>query len=445
MRAEDVRELFETVLPNEFIAEAARRLGVQERQRVLDPVELVMSLVLMGGTAEAGRIAATIRDYFDRGNKQVARSAYYRWFDAQLLALMVELVERAKAHVRSMPRHLPGILAGRTDWRAVDSTTIHLDDALKDLYPGTGEYAALKVHVELSLGCENVVDYHISPAREHDGPHLVIDESRRGTGLLVDLGYVSHDLFRACEEHDVHLVVRLKGGWNVFLDPNVMAGDVRDWVCAPELLEHLDSGLPFDARKNGKLDVDVQMGPAGAPVRARLVTVETPEGLRAFLTNLPRSTHSAAEVTMLYRLRWGVELQNKLAKTGCQLDEVTAKTPIPMEILVHAAMLASMLANAAAHLEHLDQGLVGQKTPKLKRPPVHAMAIWKYIVTGSPRLIDLLRGVPRRDGWDHVARVLTRGGQDPNWRRKPSPIDMVKGRTASGRPWREPSGRARAK
>jgi len=444
MKAQDVQGLFEAILPYSFIEEAVKRLGVQKRQRLFRPEALVISLALVGGTAEAGRIATTIRDYFDRGNPAVARSVYYGWFGAELLALMQELVERAKTHVREMPRHLPGILAGRSDWRAFDSTTVRLHDDLKVLYPGTGDYAALKVHVELSLGCENVVDYHISPAREHDGPHLTVDEKRRGTGLIVDMGYVSHDLFRSCAKHDVHLVVRLKEGWKVFLDGSATEGEQSEWVGGAELLRSLDWDAPLDIRDHAELDVDVRMGPTNAPVHARLVTVETPEGWRAFLTNLPRSTHTREEVAMLYRLRWNIELQNKLAKTGCQLDEVTAKTAVPMEILVHASMLASMLANAAAHLEHLDQGLVGANVPKLKRPPVHAMVIWKCIVSGSVRITDLLCGVAHPDGWEHVANRLTRGGQDPNWRRRPSPMDMVKGRTANGRPWRDPARRRRA-
>jgi hypothetical protein len=65
------------VLPAEAIREAVVRLGVQKRRRDLDPVALTYSLVLQGGTWECAE---------------------------------------------KMPKHLPGILAGRTDWRAVDST-----------------------------------------------------------------------------------------------------------------------------------------------------------------------------------------------------------------------------------------------------------------------------------------------------------------------------------
>ena len=143
--------LFKTILPYERIHSAARRLGVVKRDRYLDPMTLVLSLVLNGGTAEAGRIAAALRDYVDRGGREVARSSSYKWFDTEFLRLMEELVADAQTHVLAMPHSLPGVLAGRTDWRSFDSTTVKLPRASVETFSGTGDYAALKVHVEYPL------------------------------------------------------------------------------------------------------------------------------------------------------------------------------------------------------------------------------------------------------------------------------------------------------
>jgi hypothetical protein len=104
--------------------------------------------------------------------------------------VLERLAQRVLAYVRQQEPDLPGSLLGCVkDWRIVDSTTVRLDDRLQQDYPGTGDDAALKVHKTLSAGCGTVVDYHLSPARAHDSPHLAIDEAWRGTGLLVDLGY----------------------------------------------------------------------------------------------------------------------------------------------------------------------------------------------------------------------------------------------------------------
>jgi hypothetical protein len=409
------------------------RLGVVKRRREFDPVLMVFVLVMQGGTAEAGRIAAAIREYYNRGGSEVARSAHSRWFDAEFLALMEELTRRTTSYVLSMPLHLPGVLSGRRDWRVFDSTTVRLPDELAGVYTGTGKYAALKVHKELSLGLENVVSWHITEARSHDAPQLVVDESRRGTGLIVDLGYVSHELIRKCHEHDVHLVIRLKGGWKLHLDDTVQASVVCDWTASETLLERWD-GAPLPKTLGEPLDVDVRMGPKNDPVRARLINIETPDGWHAYLTTVPRETHDADAVAFLYQLRWGVELQNKLAKTGCQLDEITAKRPVAVQILVHASMIASMLANALAHLGHLSMGAIGETVVRLKSPPLHAMLVWKTLVVGAGRIAELLSQPSTTDkDWEFTARRLHHGGQDPNWKNSPSPIDDAKGRNKEGR------------
>ena len=374
MEAAALRTVFETILPLETINDAVQRLGVQKRRRSLDPLNLLFSLVLMGGTSEAGRLAAAVRDYFDRGGKPVVAGAYYKWFDDELLALMRELSAKARAYADEMPRHLPGLLAGRRDWRAVDSTVVKLRDELIGEWPGTGKYAALKVHKVYSLGVENVVAYNITPARRHDAPELVIDETWRGMGLIVDLGYAAFQLLRDCRAHDVQVVVRLKDRWTVYLDDSVAPTTKRSWLGITP--EQRDGKADFVLPESGELDVDVTVGPPEAAVPMRLVGVEMENEYGLFLTNVPRETHSAAEVGMLYRLRWSIEIDNKLAKSGCQLDEITAEKPVSAEILVHAAMLASILANAIARLDAVEQGAVGDRTVRLKRPPLHAMLLW---------------------------------------------------------------------
>jgi hypothetical protein len=104
------------------------------------------------------------------------------------------------------------------DWSIVDSTTVRVRDAWRKEFPGTGEYAAIKVHKVLSVGCGAPVRDHFSPAREHDSRHLTIDESWRGCGLLADLGYASIERLRACDAHGVSVVIRLKDNWQPKVD-----------------------------------------------------------------------------------------------------------------------------------------------------------------------------------------------------------------------------------
>src|SRR5262249_38432909 len=154
------------------------------------------------------------RVYFENGAPRVARGGFYAWFGPKLEATMAGLAERALTYARAQPLDLPPIMKSYArDWHIVDSTTLKLQDELIAEYPGDGKYAALKVHKRLSVGTGTVYCYHLSPAKEHDAPHLVLDESFRGLGLLVDLGYASLAFIADCATYGVSFVMRLKESW----------------------------------------------------------------------------------------------------------------------------------------------------------------------------------------------------------------------------------------
>lgn len=184
MTGDELREHLREVLDEGEINALVTRYGIQERERKLNVFEFVVALIVAGGTHEGGRQYDVLRTYIDNGAPPVVRGTFYAWFTEPLRALLVDLLGRAIAIGQRQPKLLPGILRGVTDWRVFDSTTVRLDDRLVDTFPGAGDYAALKIHKEWSVGTGNLVAYEIGPARDHDSPYLIIDESRRGTGLL---------------------------------------------------------------------------------------------------------------------------------------------------------------------------------------------------------------------------------------------------------------------
>lgn len=427
-----LRTMLETVLPEAEIAAAVRATGFQQRERKLDPVALVRALVLSGGTPDGGRQVDALRAYLEQGVPRVVRGAFYSWFNQPLGLLMAHMAQKATEYARSMPTHLPGILAGRRDWRVMDSTVVKLRRALLPEFEGTGDYASLKVHKEYSLGVENVVAYHITPGRDHDGPELVVDESRRGTGLLIDLGYASHAMLRACVAFDVHVVIRLKEGWNVYLNDSVTPAQRATWVAGSDFEGQMQGGGNIQLDRKGAFDIDVTVGPAGSPTPLRLVGVQSERGHCTFLTNLPRETHPADSVGTLYRLRWTIEIDNKLVKSACRLDQVQAETAVSALILIHAAMIASILANAIVHADHIGRGAVGARVVPMKSAPLHPMLVAKMVAQMADRLAGSLASpsTPPAE-WDRLASLIQHMGHDPNWRRRPSAIDGVKGRVVT--------------
>jgi hypothetical protein len=180
MTGEDVRQVFEAIVPQQEIERVCMQCGVIERQRKLHLGMLVRAMMIAAGTPGGAYQADILRSYLECEVPRVARSAFYRWFDEPLERFMAALADRALAYARAQQVDLTGILSGVKDWYIVDSTTVTVHSTLQAEFPGTGDYAALKVHKVLSVGCGAPVHYHFSPAREHDSRHLQIDASWQG-------------------------------------------------------------------------------------------------------------------------------------------------------------------------------------------------------------------------------------------------------------------------
>lgn len=333
---------------------------------------------------------------------------------------------------------MPGWLAkyGR-DWHIVDSSTVKLHDSLKHLYRGTGKYAALKIHKRFSVGIGTTIDYHISPARHHDARHLVLDESWRGLGLLVDLGYASLKLLRDAERFDVHYVIRLKESWKPKVDRLHSGALTRTFCKGTDLDLLLDTDvLLLDGTT---IDADVTVGAGTAAVRCRMVAVEHNGTYRFYLTNLPRAVRPA-QIVDLYRVRWEIESDNKLDKSCLHLDRITARTGASVRALVHASMVGSILVNVLAHHHRRREGLAPRPGIERTKAPVHPQALGRMMAQCSMSIVAIMQmpdGAEADARWQWLAETLYHQGQDPNWRRSPSVLDQLRGwRTTPGTPRR---------
>jgi putative transposase len=430
MTGDSLRAHLRETLSIDAIRALADKYGAQERERKLDVFEFVVALILAGGTHEGGRQYDILRTYIENGAESVRRGTFYGWFTAPLLELLTELLDRAITIGQRQPKLLPGILGGVSDWRVVDSTTIRLNDALIGDFPSTGDYAALKVHKEWSVGTGNLVAYKITPAREHDSPHLNVGEERRGTGLLMDLGYACVARLAECERHDVKYVIRLKENWKPTVNRLVRGSEF------PELAEEADFDTLFDEEvivlDGQAIDADVTVGRNALRVRSRLVGIPTPKGYCFFLTNVPRKTHGPHQVGDLYRVRWEIEVDNKVEKAGARLDEITARKPVSAMVLVLATLLNATIARTIVQSEKI--AVVTEKRSvddPASRAPLHPILLMRALSSAHGTITQLLWDTDdQRLVWEKLMLRLRYLGSDPNRRWRPSVLDRIQGLTA---------------
>jgi len=414
-------------LPLQIIAARDRWLGGSQRQRKRDVLSLVVALVMTPGSDDSGRQADIFTTYLSIAPHAVVRSSFYAWFTEPFALLMMTLLDDAIAEVKASEPILDGALAGWKDWRAVDSETITLRPALRWIFPAA-KGAGIKVHKVFSIGRNNIIDYRISPAVEHDSPHLQIDETWRGYGLLIDLGYASTDRIRRCKRHGVGLVMRLKSGWKPRLLKMVRdSGEVLYFEGEPvcETLLDLPSGpgsRPYD--------FDIAIGSGSSRVEARLVGVPSSTGYHWCITLLPREQYSPALVCQIYRARWEIECDNRREKGAARLDHIGALKPETVFALVFGSLLRNLITN---HLVYLD--LVARQP---RQAPLHGFALSLALCTVAHLVVSaLVRG--GESVWTRLCGVLRARGQDPNWRSRPSQLDILRRTVAPpGRPRRTP-------
>jgi hypothetical protein len=441
---EALREVFEAILPARAILFFATQMGVVERERLFDVVEFVRAAVVAASSPSGGLQADIIRNYLKSGAPQVGRSALYRKFDEEFEKLMQVLVENGLEYARQQELDLPGVLAGVKDWLIVDATTVKVRKAVKDEFPGAGDYAAIKVHKTISVGSGAMVKYHFSPAREHDSNHLVIDESWRGYGLIADLGYASISRLHACDRHDVKFVIRLKENWKPKVEYIARGEVTREFLPGTDLDALLESDV---LRLDGQaVDADVRVGSGRDTLHLRLVGIPTPKGYCFFLTNLaPRL--GPYQVGDLYRIRWEVELSFKLDKSSYRLDEGGGERPCSIKTLLHASLLSSLLTTLIVHRHNLEtRPKQGQDVRTL--PPIHAGLVARCLIQWAHCFARAcaLEGVDAELEWERLAQCLVHAARDPNWKRSPSVLDQIRGwkvQPVSRRPKRELTARAK--
>jgi hypothetical protein len=424
MLGSDIREILEAIIPEEALGSLLEAAKFRQRERKCEATRLIRAVVLAASSGRGGRLADVMFAYFESEAAKVARSSFYRWFGPALEQVMMGISQRALHYARAQTLDLPGALGKHVrDWHIVDSTTVQLPHELIDEYQGTGDYAALKIHKRFSVGVGTTVDYKITAAHEHDASHFAIDESWRGLGILFDLGYASMRIVRECEQHDVRYVMRLKNGWKPKV-VNVVRGTItKTFVPGTDLDVLLEAeALLLDGRI---IDADVLLGPQRT--HARLVGVPTPKGYCFFLTNLEPSV-APSTVADLYRVRWEIEMDNKLDKSSCRLDEITAKTAASARALVHASMIASIIVCLLTHRHRLRSAPPPKHGAERKAPPIHAQSIVRAIAWGAPAIAQALelQGAQADAYWEARAERFN-SYTDPNWRNRPSVLDQMRG------------------
>ena len=134
------------------------------------------------------------------------------------------------------------------------------------------------------------------------------------------------------------------------------------------------------------------------------------------------------QVADLYRVRWEVELSIRLDKSVNRLDAIDAEQPCTLKTLLYASLIASTLAAILAHTHNVQTRPQQVGAPRTKAP-LHPRRLALQLAVSCQAIAQAfeLTGAEAMHRWTKIAALLTHSGKDPNWRRRPSVLEQLRG------------------
>lgn len=352
-------ERFKRVLHAERVNELGRRVRFCQRERVITPFRLGMSLLVSCATMRVETLADIQRCFNALFGTTVAYKPFHnqlaKWRFGEFMRELVSVVlsqwtvQVLRADARGAFREFKQIFIQ-------DGSSFAVKEALREHYPGrfkTKGPAAVELHVTMSLLDESVSSVVLTPDTFTERAELPSPQSLKGSLLLADRGYFEVGYLASLDAAGASFVVR---GFNS-VNPRVVAAYSDDGQSLRGM-----SGKPLKAcrlLKGRMLDLDVEWRAADRDIRVRL-TVSWNAGKREYrylVTNLPRARYTVKQVDQAYRLRWQIELLFKEWKSYANLHAFDTANPGIAEGLIWAAIAAAAMKRYLAHVTQVSTGL----------------------------------------------------------------------------------------
>ena len=247
-----------------------------------------------------------------------------------------------------------------------DSTTITLPDALASLWRGcggstvAGTQAALKAQVQFNLtdGHLTHLDLQAGRAADRTAPMQTADLPI-GALRMADLGYLAMPVLAAYDCHGVFWLTRYQAklllwdtaGQRLDLESLLPTVEQRTLDCSVQVSEQrlacrlVAVRVPFAVAEARRRKLRCAAKDKGcAPSARRLALCDW----EIFLTNVPPEKLSIAEVLVLARARWQIELLFKLWKSYGRIDASRSAKPYRILCEVYAKLLIMLMQHWVA-------------------------------------------------------------------------------------------------
>ncbi len=273
----------------------------------------------------------------------------------QVLEAAVQQLVRADALAGSLLERFNGVYLQ-------DSTTLTLPDELSPIWAGCGgsceqgTQAALKVQLQFNYSTGQVTHLDLQTGRTQDKTApMQTTPLPAGALRLADLGYFSVAVFQAYEREQVYTLSRYHPQVLLFTREGApldlvsqlarMEADHADlpiclsreyaWPCRLVALR-----VPVSVAEERRRKAKAAARREGRSVSARQLALLD---WTLIVTNVPATLLSAAELMVMLRLRWQIELVFKLWKSQGHVDQSRSEKPERILCEVYAKLLGLLI------------------------------------------------------------------------------------------------------
>jgi len=281
----------------------------------------------------------------------------------------VEFMRACFGKVLSASANIYGGSCLSTNLKAIhlcDSSSFKLSDNLKDLFPGSGTAAGVKIFYSFELLSGRCTGVEWVGGRRNDTMYLktIEKEIEAGSLYIKDLGFWSTEHFGKIHQAGAYFITRYKVPNQIFCKKEGMPRllDLRaalKGIEQPTVIEGLYLGedqTPVRLHIEKVTEDIAQKRKTKILQKAACNKVNSSElslflcHYTIFITNAPREVLPIEHIRVFYMLRWQIELLFKAWKSVFELERVHRMNPHRFECYLMGKLMAILLSS---HLQNL--------------------------------------------------------------------------------------------
>lgn len=336
----------------------AKESGFVKRKSKLKGCDFVTTMVI-GFLQDPSSSLERLVKLLSKKRVDITKQGLHQRMNQSAIALMEKLLQQALTLFQQRQKVPFDLLKSFRGIEILDSSGISLPKGLKKYYAGYGggaSTAGLKLQTLWDYISGTLRSLDIVSARKPDqGYRGHFDQIEKGKLYLMDLGYFCCDWFQKVIESEAYFVSRFLNTTQVFEVRSGKEIDLIHWLKTPcNRLERrvrlgkkhqlemriMAQRVPDEVARKRKRQMRKTAKKKGyMPSKLSLVLAEW----TIYLTNVPKEVLTADQVSLVYRLRWQIELLFKLWKSEGGIDRIAGKTAGRVLCEIYAKLIGLIL------------------------------------------------------------------------------------------------------